>query len=142
MRRDRTASLGRCWALQWPIRSGSSERYQNKRTSLRARAGTSLASQFLVFDRQSARPLSRLQVEVETSSPRRQLLNRPHPRTLGIRLMPGPRLENVKFRNESVHVGIELDQKTARVVVIGSEVVARSVPRRPPEDGMVFLCKK
>src|SRR6266404_3266277 len=84
----------------------------------------------------------RLQVEVEASSPRRQLVNRPHPRTLGICLMPGPRLEDVELRDEHIHVGIELDQKTARVVVIGSEVVARGVPRRSPEDRMALRRKK
>src|SRR4249920_1982198 len=56
--------------------------------------------------------------------------------------MPRPRLENIEFRNDHIHIGVELDQKAARVVVIGSEVVARGVPRRTPEDRMAFLRKK
>src|ERR1700758_2613276 len=80
------------------------------------------------LSRRSAGSSGRLQVEVKASSPRRQLVNRPHPRTLGQRLMPRPRLENVELRNKHVHIGIELDQKTTWVVVIRSKVVARGVP--------------
>src|ERR1700741_5547314 len=56
--------------------------------------------------------------------------------------MPRPRLENIEFWNEHVHIGVEFDQKAAWVVVIGSEVVARSVPCRAPEHRMARRRKK
>ena len=47
--------------------------------------------------------------------------------------MPGPRLVYSELRNEFVHVGVELDHHLVGVVMIAGQVVARGVPRGPPE---------
>src|SRR5271169_3406854 len=48
-------------------------------------------------------------------------------------LVPGTRLAHAQLGNEYIHLGIELDQNSVGVVVVGGQIVTRSVAGRPPE---------
>ena len=49
-------------------------------------------------------------------------------------LVPRPRLTHTEFRDELIHLGIELDHHFVGVVVVGRHVVARGVSRGAPEE--------
>src|ERR1700752_952140 len=76
---------------------------------------------------------SRCEIEAEFSAPRVQLGELPGLGPHRQMFMPWSGFMETEFRNELVHLGVELDQYLVRIMVVTGNVMACRVPRRTPE---------
>src|ERR1700730_5019291 len=85
----------------------------------------------MTYPRARGSPLS--QIEAELGSPSVQLRELPGPGPHRQMFMPGPRLVEAEFRNELIHLRVELDDHLVGIIMIAGDVVARRVARGAPD---------